>query len=88
MVGCEAIIDGLKKLIANIRANCGIVGWIEPYYNTITIIEYDNRIYHQIRMLLIQLSHLTRKLCKKVVTTSNYNTTLNRQNLNDPEVEI
>ena len=32
MVGCEAIIDGLKKLIANVRANCGIVGWIEPYY--------------------------------------------------------
>ena len=29
-----------------------------------------------------------RKLCKKVVTTSNYNTTLNGQNLNDPEVEI
>ena len=25
MIGCEAIIDGLKKLIANIRTNCGII---------------------------------------------------------------
>ena len=32
MIGCEAIIDGLKKLMANIRTNYGIVGWIEPYY--------------------------------------------------------
>ena len=48
----------------------------------------DYRIYHSIRMLSIQLFHLTRKLCKKVVRTLNYNATLNRQNLNDPEVEI
>ena len=25
-------MDGLKKLIANIRTNCGIAGWIEPYH--------------------------------------------------------
>ena len=33
MTGWEAIIDSLKKLIiANIRANCGGVGRVEPYY--------------------------------------------------------
>ena len=41
MIGCEDIIDGLKKLIANIRTNCGIVGWIEPYYNSTSGLGFD-----------------------------------------------